>query len=325
MLVIPGNHDIYNPHAASYNGNTVTPVSSISPDEFLEIYNAFGYSSALYRDPHSLSYIHELEDNYWLLAMDSCIFETGLKKPNVCGRFEQTTLDWIKDTLKIAQEQGKTVIGMVHHSLLEHFQNLRTVFPDFILENWQQVSAELAASGLKIVFSGHHHAQSVTKWQSPETDDFMVDIQTASIISYPCTYRYVDIKKSGAGHTMTVKTRQVKNVDFDYGGRSFLEYAMDFIREGFLEVSKRTLLTKYGQNEETARFLAPYAADAMLAFVAGTHEVPGAKTALGFAAKLLESGDPIQARFGGIIHSMLTSSPEPNNEVIINLVTGECE
>jgi hypothetical protein len=59
VFVIPGNHDINNPDAFSYDGETKTPVPTITKDEFATLYQQFGYGEAVARDPNSLSYVAE--------------------------------------------------------------------------------------------------------------------------------------------------------------------------------------------------------------------------------------------------------------------------
>ncbi|MCX5883481.1 MAG: metallophosphoesterase [Deltaproteobacteria bacterium] len=48
VYVVPGNHDINNPDAVSYSGDTTTPVPNISPDDFVQIYGQFGGGRTLY-------------------------------------------------------------------------------------------------------------------------------------------------------------------------------------------------------------------------------------------------------------------------------------
>ena len=62
VLVIPGNHDINNPNAASYFGEVREAAESVSAEEFLDIYHEFGYDQAISRDETSLSYICELDE-----------------------------------------------------------------------------------------------------------------------------------------------------------------------------------------------------------------------------------------------------------------------
>ncbi len=56
VFVVPGNHDISNPHSYSFtNGSSPVLVSTVIPEEFAPIYEDFGNGEALYRDPISLS------------------------------------------------------------------------------------------------------------------------------------------------------------------------------------------------------------------------------------------------------------------------------
>jgi len=59
VLVIPGNHDVNNPDAVSFQGDTVRKEPTISADDFAVIYNDYGYERAVSRDEHSLSYVSE--------------------------------------------------------------------------------------------------------------------------------------------------------------------------------------------------------------------------------------------------------------------------
>ena len=85
-----------------------------APEEFVEIYNEFGYSQAIERDPNSLSYLIEPVAGLWLLALDSCIYDENetLGRPVTGGRFSQETLTWILEKLEEAKDEGKTVIGL---------------------------------------------------------------------------------------------------------------------------------------------------------------------------------------------------------------------
>lgn len=60
VYVIPGNHDILNPYARGFKGNSQYVVDSISPSDFSKIYGDFGYNDAISRDKDSLSYLAPL-------------------------------------------------------------------------------------------------------------------------------------------------------------------------------------------------------------------------------------------------------------------------
>ncbi|MBC2745194.1 MAG: metallophosphoesterase, partial [Desulfosarcina sp.] len=78
VLVCPGNHDINNPLAVSFDGAITRPVAHVSPVEFASIYDEFGYGEAIERDPHSLSYLAEPVEGLWVLALDVCKYEDNM-------------------------------------------------------------------------------------------------------------------------------------------------------------------------------------------------------------------------------------------------------
>ncbi len=54
VLVIPGNHDINNPHAQAFSSAGAAAVASVTPEEFTSIYSAMGYDDAIARDDNIL-------------------------------------------------------------------------------------------------------------------------------------------------------------------------------------------------------------------------------------------------------------------------------
>ncbi len=74
VLVIPGNHDINNPHAASYFGGEGRRRDGQCRG-FLDIYHEFGYDQAISRDETSLSYICRLDEKNWLMMLDSAQYD----------------------------------------------------------------------------------------------------------------------------------------------------------------------------------------------------------------------------------------------------------
>ena len=78
VFVAPGNHDINNPHAVAYDGDTTVPVDNVSPEAFSSIYGPFGYDEALAHDPDSLSYAAEPAPGVVFLALDSCKYDENL-------------------------------------------------------------------------------------------------------------------------------------------------------------------------------------------------------------------------------------------------------
>ncbi|MCI8453870.1 MAG: metallophosphoesterase, partial [Lachnospiraceae bacterium] len=71
VVVIPGNHDINNPYATAYFGDEQSFIEPVTPEEFWQIYRAFGYDEAAGYAPDSMSYLYILNDTTWLLMLDT--------------------------------------------------------------------------------------------------------------------------------------------------------------------------------------------------------------------------------------------------------------
>lgn len=103
VLVIPGNHDINHPWAASYFDNKKEEAKGTTPSEFYEIYHEFGYDQASSRDEDSLSYLYRLDEHYWIMMLDSCIYEpvheTG-------GRIKKRRWPGWRDSLRRPKRPG---------------------------------------------------------------------------------------------------------------------------------------------------------------------------------------------------------------------------
>lgn len=325
VYVIPGNHDINNPHAVSFDGAVTTPVPHVSPEEFVEIYNEFGYSQAIERDPNSLSYLIEPVAGLWLLALDSCIYDENetLGRPVTGGRFSQETLTWILEKLEEAKNEGKTVMAFMHHGIIEHYAGQSLFFGDYVIQNWPSVSATLAQAGLPLVFTGHYHAQDVTQQSNSvntaDSSPFIFDTETGSLVTYPCPYRVVDL-----GHTskdVVMRSYRVQNIDYDTGNQAFQDYALEYLQEGLLPQVIYMLMNSLGVPQVKALMVAPDGVDAMTAHYAGD-EAPTQEIWIKIGTY---AADPDLAVAAQLMGSLWTDLPPADNKVGFNISTGDVQ
>ena len=149
VLVIPGNHDINNTNASYYFGEEKTPAAPVTPEEFYDLYRQYGYDQALSRDQSSLSYVYELDEKNWLLMLDSSQYEP---KNLVEGRIKDETLEWARQELEKAREQGIFVLPIAHHNLLSQSRMYTT---QCVMENNTEVIDLLQEYELPLFLSGH--------------------------------------------------------------------------------------------------------------------------------------------------------------------------
>ncbi|MEA1884633.1 MAG: metallophosphoesterase [Thermotogota bacterium] len=225
--VIPGNHDINNPHAVRFEDFDVSSVDTVSPEAFKEIYNHCGYNSAISQDEFSLSYM--VEPAAWLriIAMDSCVYADNMITgyPYTDGEFSEETLAWILKNIQEGREKGQIVIGMMHHSIIPHFNLQETYFNAYILDNWQKAANLFADNGMHLIFTGHFHTQDVAMYQSLNGNT-LYDVQTGSLITYPNPYRIVEIDQWGE---VEIKSYFIETLP---GYDDFKTYSQSFVKDG---------------------------------------------------------------------------------------------
>ncbi|MBU2455784.1 MAG: metallophosphoesterase, partial [Proteobacteria bacterium] len=211
VFVVPGNHDINNGDAVQYTGDTTQPVPGITADEFKTLYHEFGYKEALNIDSHSLSYVAEPQKGLFVLALDSCKWKENKPghHPVTDGAFSVQTLEWIETQLILAKKQKKAVIAFLHHGITEHYPANEKYYGQYVVDQSDAVSRLFAAYDVHLVFTGHFHAQDITKKTFPDSDDFVFDIETGSLVTAPCPYRIVQFSN---GHTASIKSSFIEKI-----------------------------------------------------------------------------------------------------------------
>ncbi|MFW6011596.1 MAG: metallophosphoesterase family protein [Desulfosalsimonas sp.] len=270
IYVVPGNHDVANGIACRYTPKGSKPVENVSPEEFREIYSDFGYSGALESDPSSLSYVAEPVDGLWVLALDSCLWrenEPG-RQPVIDGRFSEDSLAWIEDVLIKAKKKEKAVIAFMHHGLMEHYPANEKYYGEYVVDNSDTLTRLLAGYGVRLVFTGHFHAQDITAKQTKQSRETIFDIETDSLVTYPCPYRKVSISDNGI---CTIESRFIESIESMETG--FPDYARQFAFEGTVGLAENAL-EKYRVSEKGIQILAPQIAGAYLAHLAGDEDPP---------------------------------------------------
>lgn len=263
VFVVPGNHDVNNPDAAEYIGNNAIPAENITAADFAEIYAGFGYGDALYRDANTLSYVAEVQEGLWVLALDAN--RSAENRPGVPeivgGKFTQPTIDWVESMLLNAQTQGKAVIVLMHHGIVEHWQGQSKLHADYLVEDYYYFGKLLASYGARIAFTGHYHAHDITRGNF-EDGSFIYDVMTGSLITAPCPIRFCSI----ANNRFSVQSDTI--VEDLHPDTDFAERAHAFVK-ATVELEAKATLKKYGVTGKDADIIASAVGDAFAAHYAG--------------------------------------------------------
>ena len=206
IYVTPGNHDVNIPNSKGYEGDESILVASITDDEFLKLYDSYGYRGSFNKDTASLSYVAEINKDIWVLSIDANRFDENRSSSITGGRIRNETMLWALQILHEAQQKGVRVLGMMHHGLVEHMPFQSEFFSEYLIEDWKSKADSLADAGLNIIFTGHFHSNDITLHTSP-SGNVIYDVETASLSQYPFAYRIMNLNDS----TLSIESRFIKS------------------------------------------------------------------------------------------------------------------
>lgn len=213
VLVLPGNHDLENPMAASFYGDGFTLVDSINARQFEKIYQAFGLGDAIARDPSSLSYIAELAPGLRVLMVDVNTVDSP-------GVLTDSTLQWVERQLREAERQGSRVLAVSHQNLLKH----NNIFSyGFVMENSAALLALYEKYNVICNLSGHMHIQHIT-----HSENGLPEIASSSLIVSPNQYGVLTLNGTTASYDtarVNVSLLTGKDSDSDNVLMDFSDYA----------------------------------------------------------------------------------------------------
>lgn len=207
-LVIPGNHDRgSNSDAVYYDGESTTAATVATNEWFATQYANYGYGVSSEREGTTLTYACEPITGLVVIGIDS----------GTDGNVSETTLDWVVEKATAARASGKKVIAMMHHPLMPHFAGVDNFVSTAVVGNYETVRNTLADAGIRVVFTGHFHTSDIAKdWNADMTRE-IYDVNTGSLISYPCDYREVtmsaDLSEMAitTGHSTAIASETAKD------------------------------------------------------------------------------------------------------------------
>lgn len=196
LLVVPGNHDIYDGWAREFRGKKQYYAGQISPRMWRNIFKK-SYENALSIDRNSLAYSVQLNPDYLLILADSNDYgkEESSTAPATAGFLGKEQRKWIKEQLQYASQNNLRVIFCMHHNLYAHNP---AVNKGYVVDDYRELRKLLAQYNVKLVFSGHIHAQNI---MPPQNSCPATEIVTASFCSNDQGYGVVKVSPKEISYT----------------------------------------------------------------------------------------------------------------------------
>ncbi|HCP17202.1 TPA: hypothetical protein DIT23_06600 [candidate division WOR-3 bacterium] len=309
VFVICGNHDINNFDGFKYEEKGKERVESISKKDFENLYQNFGYLNYFSKDENSLSYITSLNEEYYLVALDGCkYFLNNEKNPStVSGKVNKKTLFWLKDNLEKLKGRNKKVIVMIHYNLIEHFAGQKKGYPEYVLENNEELLKILKRYDVKLVFTGHFHANDIAKRKFK--NGYIFEIETGSPSTFPSPYRIVEILNDTFVKIQTFSLLKTPEL---------YSYAKEYTESGIYNIAFK-IIKGYKISDRESDILAKKISYSMVSHYRGDEVMPeGFFETKGFSLK----SKFIMFLKKDMFKNLLNDST-PDNDVIINLYSGE--
>lgn len=196
LLVLPGNHDIYDGWAREFHGKKQYYAGQISPRMWRNIFRT-SYETAVSVDNSSLAYSVQLNPDYLLILADSNDYgkEESSTAPATAGFLGKEQRKWIKEQLQYASQNNLRVIFCMHHNLYAHNP---AVNKGYVVDDYRELRKLLAQYNVKLVFSGHIHAQNI---MSPQNSCPATEVVTASFCSNDQGYGVVKVSPKEISYT----------------------------------------------------------------------------------------------------------------------------
>lgn len=308
VYVIPGNHDINNAKAKIYDGNKDYPVDMTSKEDFASIYGNFGYNNAIARDANSLSYVVQAEPGLRIIGIDASKYEEyGPSGDVAAGRIKPETLTWILAQLAKAKEDHMTVFAMMHHNLIEHYAGQSQLDPGYVVDDWQNVVNTLMDAGLKIIFTGHYHANDISAYSHNGHELF--DIETGSLVTAPIPYRIVTMKEK----ELEITSNTVQSINATLPGNvSFPAYANLFLSQHLDGYFNYYLTNMLGAQPDVAAFASPLFRNGIMAHFAGDEKMPPDQRAK------IEELATMSQQLAGIVTTLWTDTGVKDNKTTLS-------
>ena len=240
VLVIPGNHDLGAYYDARFEGSQYKIVETMKPEVFREAYADFGLNEASMTCEDSFSYVYELRDDLWVLAIDANSDQVGI--------LPDKTLAFAEEVQKKAKDKGVKMIGFTHQTILTH----QIFIGGMRIENADSLINVLDPETVILCLCGHMHIQHVCH------EEGFTEAASSALSVTPVQYAELSLD----GRQLQYQTVSVSEELAQEAREYFRRQAYDRTRQGLAEDT----------DEETADLLAETFAQINTAYFEGSND-----------------------------------------------------
>jgi len=216
VYVITATHD-YGLTDITEDGESDRRAGATYRNDLPALYHEFGFQDAI-ATFEQFSYVVQLAPGYRLL----CLNDDGDGRA-FCGYYEPQ-LNWILEQIRLAKEAGDFIFAMTHHPVLPPSPVYPLMSKRDMLGNYENTSTVLADAGLRFIFTGHAHMQSIN-CKRTERGNRLYDINTGSLSGFPTPIRRVEIDDQA----MRITTEHIDHFDWDLQGKTVMQYLSDHV------------------------------------------------------------------------------------------------
>lgn len=228
IYVVPGNHDLFKSTAA----------------EFKTYYADFGYTDALVKDDKTASYTADVADGYRLIAVDS-------QDPGENGDgLDDRLFNWIDEQVSAANKDGRKIIYMEHHSVLEHLALGHLLMKDFIVRDYEDVAERFCNWGIQYIYTGHEHGNDIARYVG-KNGNVLYDVLTTSLSSYPLEYRMVTYNEDG----VQIRMNRIEKCDFTRLVNGYNDAQLELMENDYTEYSYGAF--RYAIEKKILKYVSP--------------------------------------------------------------------
>ena len=184
------------------------------------VYNKYDQSNA------GLSYAVNLDGGYRLVVIDATYFEYAKNHTSVSGKISTNLQKWIKDECTYASFAGYTAIAVCAWSITGN----SILGNSGYLTDADAFANFLADSGIHYIFTSGSNKNDISAVIS-DNGNLVYDVQSASIVSFPNTYRVCTFNGEKASFSL-VDADETMNIV----SRSGAEYAKPYRETASLKI-----------------------------------------------------------------------------------------